>query len=121
MKRNLLLYLNDIKYSATDIIEFTKNLDSISFSADKKTLYAVIRALEIIGEATKKIPVSIKRNYTDIEWKSMAGLRDVLIHDYFGVNNELIWKLIQEKIPFLIKNIEIVINDYKKENPDLFD
>ncbi|HPI20831.1 MAG TPA: DUF86 domain-containing protein [Candidatus Kapabacteria bacterium] len=120
MKRDLLLFLNDIKNSTADIIDFTHDIDYKRFINDKKTIYAVIRALEIIGEAAKKIPISLRKKYPEIEWKNMAGIRDILIYEYFGVNISIIWNVIENKLPLLLNNIEKVISEYKQENPNLF-
>ena len=69
------------------------------FSMDDKTVFAVVRALEIIGEATKQIPDDVRKQNKDIPWKDMAGMRDILIHDYFGVDPETVWLTATKKIP----------------------
>ena len=69
------------------------------FCSDAKTAYAVIHALEIIGEATKRLPESVKKAYPDLPWRSMAGMRDKLIHDYFGVDFTVIWKTVSDDLP----------------------
>lgn len=74
---------------------------------------AIVRSLEIIGEATKKIPDDIKYKWKELEWKSMAGMRDKLIHDYFGINYSIVWDVIKNKIPNLTKQIEKVIKIHK--------
>ncbi len=74
---------------------------------------AIVRSLEIIGEATKIIPDDIKYQWKEIEWKSMAGMRDKLIHDYFGINYSIVWDVIKNKIPGLTKQIENVIEENK--------
>lgn len=71
---------------------------------------AIVRSLEIIGEATKKIPGDVKYQWKEIEWKSMAGMRDKLIHDYFGVNYSIVWDVVKNKIPTLTKQIKRVIH-----------
>ncbi len=71
------------------------------FSRDKKTIYAVVRGLEIIGEAVKKVPKELRESYPDIPWKRIAGMRDKLIHEYFGVDIEVVWKTVREDIPYL--------------------
>ncbi len=114
-------FLNDIKNSTTDILDFTDNISYEDFSNDKKTIYAVIRALEIMGEASKNIPSYMRKKYPNIEWKNMAGLRDVLAHEYFGINLPIIWNVVQNKLPILLVNIEKVIVDYKTLNPELFE
>lgn len=79
-------YLSDILTSIDEIEEFVLGMTFEAFSSDKKTINAVIRSLEVLGEATKHIPASIRKKHPDIPWSKMAGLRDVLIHDYMGVD-----------------------------------
>lgn len=90
--------------------EITKN-DLIQNETLKR---AIVRSLEIIGEATKKIPADIKYQWKEIQWKNMAGMRDKLIHDYFGINYSIVWDVIQNKIPELTKQIEKVIEQNKQ-------
>ena len=87
--RTDLTYLRDILDAIQAIQDFTQGYDYESFVSDRKTRDAVVRNLEVVGEAVKKLSRSIKARYPQVEWKSIAGLRDVLIHDYFGVNYEL--------------------------------
>lgn len=89
--RNHSLYLKDILTAITSIEEFVKGMDFDEFRKDDKTSSAVIRKFEIIGEATKKIPESLKKKYPEIPWKEMAGMRDKLIHFYFGIDYKLVW------------------------------
>jgi len=95
------LYLNDIVDSMRSIINYTKNLSFERFSGDKKTIDAVVRNFEIIGEATKHIPSKIKNQHPDIPWKEMAGMRDKIIHEYFGVDLDIVWKTIKTRLPKL--------------------
>ncbi len=76
------------------------------FLEDTKTQDAVVRNLEIIGEATKSLPLKFKESYQEIPWKSMAGMRDKLIHDYFGINTDIVWGVAKKNIPDLIQFIE---------------
>ncbi len=94
-------YLNDIIIAITDIEEFTFGMSYEMFSGDKKTINAVIRSLEVLGEATKHIPLSFRKKYPDIPWNKMAGMRDVLIHDYMGVDLMTVWKVTRERLPEL--------------------
>jgi uncharacterized protein with HEPN domain len=109
-KGNELLYLQDILDAIKKINEFMGKLSFVEFIKDEKTQYAVIRALEIIGEASKKIDQELKENYKEIPWREMSGLRDKLIYDYFGVNTEVIWKTVTEDIPILNKKLKEIFN-----------
>ena len=109
MSREYEDYLNDISDAIKKIENFIKGLDFDDFKKDDKTKFAVIRALEIIGEATKNIPDEIRNKHPKIPWKDMAGMRDVLIHGYFGVDEEIVWLTIKEKIPEIKPKIENII------------
>jgi uncharacterized protein with HEPN domain len=99
MNREFEDYLTDIMDAMVKIQHFIENISYEEFTKDDKTFFAVIRALEIIGEATKNIPHDVRKSNPDIPWKDMAGMRDVLIHDYFGVDLKTIWLTVKEKIP----------------------
>lgn len=92
-------YLRDILEAMDKAEEFTNGFDLVTFTEDDKTSFAVIRCLEIIGEAARKIPVDIRRRFIDIPWQSLAGMRDKLIHDYAGVSLEVVWRTVKEDIP----------------------
>ena len=83
--------------------------DFDTFQSDDRTSFAVVRALEIVGEATKKIPSSVREEYPAIPWREMAGLRDKLIHDYFGVDLRVVWNTVIEDLPPLEKQLQRVI------------
>ncbi|MHA2364234.1 MAG: HepT-like ribonuclease domain-containing protein [Candidatus Hodarchaeales archaeon] len=100
MHRSLELILHDILSSIDLINVYIGNLTINDFMKDKKTQDAVIRNLEIIGEAVKHIPEAIKKNYP-YDWREVAGLRDILIHHYFGVSLNIIWDIIQKELPGL--------------------
>ncbi len=106
MKRNYIVYIKDILESIEKIEEYTKDIDFKEFSKDVKTQDSVIRRLEIIGEAVKNIPDNVRNKYPDIPWKNIAGLRDVLIHSYFGVNLKRTWNVVKKDIPELKENIK---------------
>ncbi len=99
--RNVSDHLQDILDAIEKADQFTQGIGLEEFEADDKTIFAVVRALEIIGEASKKIPQSLKKHYASIPWREMTGIRDKLIHDYFGVNLEVVWKTVQQDLPFL--------------------
>ena len=98
MSRDYKVYLEDILEAIRKIREFTSGTSLAALSRDAKTLDAVIRNLEVIGEAVKRLPEQIRGQQPDIEWKKIAGLRDILIHEYFGINVEVVWDVIQHKL-----------------------
>ncbi|VVB90955.1 Uncharacterised protein [uncultured archaeon] len=105
-KRNIKLFFVDILEAIQSIKEYTQNMDYGEFIKDKKTRDAVVRNLEIIGEATKNIPDEIKEMYPGINWKVIAGMRDKLIHEYFGVSNQIVWETITNDLPMFESQIE---------------
>ena len=74
-------------------------------SNDRRTRDAVVRNLEIIGEAVKKLPAQTKRDHPEVEWKKIAGLRDILVHDYFGIDMDIVWDVVQNKLPVLSEQV----------------
>ena len=111
-KRNDIFFLEDINNSITKILKYTENMMFQEFQDDEKTIDAVERNFEIIGEAVKKLSVTIKNKYSDVPFKQIAGMRDKLIHDYFGVDYEIVYKTIKDKLPELKVKIEKIIKDY---------
>ena len=107
-------YLEDILTALSDVEEFTRGMDFEAFSDDRKTIFAVIRCLEIVGEATKRIPMSFRVKYPDVPWSKMAGMRDVLIHDYMGVDLKIVWKVVQVRLPGLKSVMEQVVRHNRK-------
>jgi uncharacterized protein with HEPN domain len=92
-------YLRDILEAMDKAEEFINGFDLPTFNEDDKTSFAVIRCLEIIGEAARKIPIDLQRRFADIPWQSLAGMRDKLIHDYAGVSLEVVRRTVKEDIP----------------------
>jgi len=111
--RDPLIFLEDIVESLSKINRYIEGLEYSDFTKDEKTIDALIRNLEIIGEAVKNIPDSIRKKYPEVEWKEAAALRDVLIHDYFGVDLESLWDTIHNNLPEFGEKISIV---YQKES-----
>ena len=98
-KREYVDYLRDMLDAAEKAERFVAHMDFETFQKDDKTVFAIIRALEVIGEAAKKIPASIKKKYSDIPWPDIAGMRDKLIHEYFGVNLQLVFDTVKKDLP----------------------
>ena len=115
MKREIGDYIEDILEAMTNAIEFTKDMSYDEFVKDTKTVYAVIRAIEIIGEAVKNIPEDIRKKYPDIPWRSMAGMRDKVIHAYFGVKIERVWEVVKRDIPNLKPKFEKMLMEEVKD------
>ena len=107
-KRSFRLYLKDILEAIEKINNYTKNLSFEEFSQNTMIVDAVIRNFEIIGEATKHIPEEIRKSYPEIPWKEMAGMRDKMIHEYFGVDLEIVWKTIKIHLPQILLLLEQV-------------
>jgi len=113
MIRKQSLYLNDIKNAIESIIEFTSGISFEAFKTDDKTFSAVIRKIEIIGEAAKSIKPEITAFNPDIPWSVMARMRDKLIHGYFGVDADVIWKTIRYDLPAILPEISGLCEKYK--------
>jgi uncharacterized protein with HEPN domain len=105
MSKEPLEYLRHIQDECLYIISVSKNLLFEDFVEDETLKRAVVRSLEIIGEASKKIPNEFKLKWNTIQWKNMAGMRDRLIHDYIGVNYAIVWDVMKNKIPDMQKQI----------------
>jgi uncharacterized protein with HEPN domain len=106
MSKDPIEYLKHIADECVFLQHITEKIYFEDFYADETLKRASVRSLEIIGEATKKIPADFKGRYNSIEWKNMAGMRDRLIHNYFGVNYTLVWDVAKNKIPYLHKEIQ---------------
>ena len=98
MSRDADLYLDDIIDATENILNYTSGIDYDDFISNKMCIDAVIKNLLVVGEAVKKIPEEIKLEHPAIDWKNIAGLRDVLIHAYFRIDNDLLWDIIQNKL-----------------------
>ncbi len=115
MKRHYSLFVKDILDCINKIQEFVGDMDYKQFKENDLVNSAVIRKLEIIGEASKNIPDFIREKYPEIPWKDMARMRDKIIHFYFGVDYEIVWKVIKERLPELKEKIERVFEEIQEK------
>lgn len=114
MKREYVDYVKDIQDSIEKIEEFNKGLTFEEFEKDIKTVFATVRAFEIIGEASNKLPSDIKLAFQDIPWKKIVGMRNILVHEYFGVDSEAVWKAVQNDLPKLKPVINKMLDEIEK-------
>jgi len=114
MKRTYKDYILDVLSSIQEIGEFTKDMNFEEFIKDRKTVNAVIRSLEVMGEAVKKIPVEIRDRYPEIPWKYIAGMRDKLIHEYHGVDLEIVWEVVKKEVPPLKQLFEKILTELEE-------
>jgi uncharacterized protein with HEPN domain len=111
MPRDSRVYLDDILEATRKITVYTASLSKAAFPEDEKTLDAVVRNLEVIGEAVKKLPENLRAEHSAVEWKKIAGLRDILIHEYFGLDAEIVWDIVQNKVPALDREVRPMLNE----------
>lgn len=109
MKKDDLVYVNHIMDSIKDIEEFVSGADNKKFQEDKMLKYAVVRCIEIIGEASKNFSTEFKKKHADIPWKEITGMRDKVIHDYGGVDYNLVWMVVQKDMPVLKKKLKSIL------------
>lgn len=112
-KRDTLLLLEDMLQSATKIQRYTKDLDYDLFIKDDKTIDAVVRNFEIIGEAANRIDPDFRNSNQEIEWKRIRGFRNRIVHDYFGIDYEIVWNIIDTYLGDMIDWLKIIIENNK--------
>ena len=110
-------FLRDIKEAIHRIHAYTAGMTYEAFLDDTKTQDAVIRNLEIMGEAAKNLSADLREQYSDVPWRAMAGVRDRLIHDYFGINLDIIWQIVTVELPAVAAQIDEILRQEVFDNP----
>ena len=111
MSRDEGLYLDDVQTACERVNKFTWGMSFEDFMRDDRTYHATLRNLEIIGEAIKNISDETKAKFPQVKWRKIAGFRDIVAYDYFGVSDEIVWDVIQNEIPLLTKQIQEIIEN----------
>lgn len=109
MSRDHQLYLEDILEACTRILRYTQNFTIEQFAANSLVYDAVLRNIEVIGEAAKHIPQDIQQQYPQIDWRRIAGMRDIVAHHYFSIHDEIVWDVVSNKISPLQEQIQQII------------
>ena len=108
MSRDESLYIEDIQESCEKVLRFTKGMTRKDFINDDLHFDAVLRNLEIIGEAVKNISDETRQKFPQIKWRKIAGFRDIVAHEYFGVNEETVWDIVENEIPVLLEAVKTI-------------
>ena len=115
IKREFILYLEDMFQSMQRIEEYLGDLDFRKFKMTYMVVDAIIRNFEIIGEASKNIPPEIQEKYPEIPWRKMYGLRNLIAHEYFGIDYEMIWEIAKNNLPQNLNDLAIIIEKEKAQ------
>jgi uncharacterized protein with HEPN domain len=111
MSRDVSQFLADIELACKKVLRFTAGVTYKQFTHDDEKYDAVLRNLEVIGEAVKHIPNEIREKYPHVKWRKIAGFRDIVAHEYFGISDDLIWDIVQNEIRPLLKSVKIIIKN----------
>lgn len=120
MSRDPRFYLEDMRDCCTKVLRFTEGMTIEQLVADERTFDAVMRNLEITGEAARHVPAAIKDRHPEVEWRSIAGFRDVAIHAYPTIDEEIVWDIIRRKVPGLLDQVKrILAAEFPADSPSL--
>lgn len=111
MSRDYRLYLDDMQQALTRIIRYVGTQDYATFAANEQAVDAVVRNLEILGEAVKHLPDSIRQRHPSVPWNQIAGLRDIVAHQYFSVSLPIIWDVVQNEAPALLNSVKAMLQE----------
>jgi len=114
MTRDYKLFIKDIVEAIKDIEVFIGEMDYEGFLRDKKTQKAVVWQIHVIGEATKNLPESVRQKYKEVPWKYMARIRDKIAHFYFGIDYEIVWKVVKERLPEIKLAVKKILKELTK-------
>jgi uncharacterized protein with HEPN domain len=111
MSRDASLYLADIQEACEKVLRFTAGMNYKDFVHDDLHFDAVVRNLEIIGEAVKNLSEELRQKYPNVKWRKIAGFRDIVAHNYFGVSDEIVWDVVENEIPPLLEKVKAMLSE----------
>lgn len=114
MSRDETMYLRDMVLACDKILRYAEGLSQADLLRDEKTFDAVVRNLEIVGEAAKHVSEALRQTLPQVEWRKVAGMRDMLIHGYFGIDEDILWDVVRNKIPVLSGHLKEYLNRRKE-------
>ncbi len=119
MSRRYLLYLKDMHEACTKVQEFALPITFKEFVTCGMPYHAIVRLIEVIGEAAKNIPKEVRKRHPDVEWRKMSRTRDILAHHYFSLEDETLWEIVQKHVPELLDQLEVILNEeFRQDHED---
>lgn len=110
MSRDFRLYLDDMLTAGDKVLRYTEGMSFDDFVADEKTFDAVVRNLQIIGEAAAKVPSEVRDRHVTVPWMEIVGFRNVVVHNYFGIDEEIIWRVVESQVTPLMEQVQAVLD-----------